>query len=255
MRRLESGISVDNEAFSDVTRYENETISRTTIINSNVRFPIFWSCHLDHLVFDTCDLTNARFFAGSTIDHCTFSHSDLRSVGIGKNEAVFTNCEFSSCDMRGMTLENATFIDCTFSNCRFNDRVLQAANIVNCTFAGKLIDITFEGNGKQKLIANFENCTLDGVRFLGCDLAVCIPPASKNHLYVEHVSARVKKALEKIDDDPTLSDHDRKILVRSLRKLEQMEQYIFNTKYMENIHGAAFVERFFSHLGCSKDQI
>ena len=62
------------------------------------------------------------------------------------------------------------FIDCTFSNCRFNDRVLQAANIVNCTFAGKLIDITFDGNGKQKLIANFENCTLDGVRFIGCDL-------------------------------------------------------------------------------------
>ncbi|MDG3043621.1 pentapeptide repeat-containing protein [Bacillus sp. B6(2022)] len=92
-----------------------------------------------------------------------------------------------------MTLENATFIDCTFSNCRFNDRVLQAANIVNCTFAGKLIDITFEGNGKQKLIANFENCTLDGVRFIGCDLAACIPPASKNHLYVEHVSARVKR--------------------------------------------------------------
>lgn len=79
---------------------------------------------------------------------------------------------------------------------------------------------------------------------------------SKNHLYVEHVSARVKKALEKIDDDdPTLSDDDRKILVRSLRKLEQMEQYIFNTKYMENIHGAAFVGRFFSHLGCSKDHM
>lgn len=147
------------------------------------------------------------------------------------------------------------FIDCTFSKCRFNDRVLQAANIVNCTFAGKLIDITFEGNGKQKLIANFENCTLDGVRFTGCDLAACIPPASKNHLYVENVSSRVKKALEKIDDDPTLSDDDRKILVRSLRKLEPMEQYMFNTKHMEKIYGAAFVERFFSHLGCSKEHI
>lgn len=61
MRRLESGISIDNESFSDIARYENETISKTTIINSNVRSPIFWSCHLDHLVFDTCDLTNARF--------------------------------------------------------------------------------------------------------------------------------------------------------------------------------------------------
>ncbi|MGM5474875.1 pentapeptide repeat-containing protein [Bacillus pumilus] len=193
MRRVESGISIDNETFSDVTRYENETISRTTIINSNVRSPIFWSCHLDHLVIDTCDLTNARFFAGSTIDHCTF--------------------------------------------------------------AGKLIDITFEGNGKQKLIADFEYCTLDGVRFIGCDLSACNPPAFKNHLYVENVSERVKKALEKIDDDPTLSDDDRKILVRSLRKLEQMEQYIFNTKHMEKIYGPAFVERFFSHLGCSKGHI
>ncbi|QHQ77002.1 pentapeptide repeat-containing protein [Bacillus pumilus] len=208
---------------------------------------------MDHLVFDTCDLTNARFFAGSTIDHCTFIRSDLRSVGIGKNEAVFTNCVFSSCDMRGMTLENATFIDCAFSRCRFNDRVLQVANIVNCTFAGKLIDITFEGNGKQKLIADFKYCTLDGVRFIGCDLSACNPPAFK--IYVENVSERVKKALEKIGDDPTLSDDDRKILVRSLRKLEQMEQYIFNTKHMEKIYGPAFVERFFSHLGCSKGHI
>ncbi|WP_239646669.1 pentapeptide repeat-containing protein [Bacillus zhangzhouensis] len=217
-------------------------ISRTTIINSNVRSPIFWSCHLHHLVFDSCDLTNARFFAGSTIDHCTFIRSDLRSVGIARDEAVFTNLEFSSCDMRGMTLENATFIDCTFYKCRFNDRVLQTSNIVNCTFTGKLVDITFEGNGKQKLIANFEKCTLDGVRFTGCDLTQCIPPTSKNHLYVEKVSARVKNALEKIDDDPALSDDDRKILVRSLRKPEHMEQYIFNTAHIKKIYGTAFVE-------------
>lgn len=73
MRRLESGMSVDNEIFSDIVRYEHETISGTTINNSNVHSPIFWSCHLRHLIFDTCDLTNARFFAGSTIDYCTFN--------------------------------------------------------------------------------------------------------------------------------------------------------------------------------------
>lgn len=61
MRRLESGMLVDNEIFSDIVRYEHETISGTTINNSNVHSPIFWSCHLRHLVFDTCDLTNARF--------------------------------------------------------------------------------------------------------------------------------------------------------------------------------------------------
>ncbi|KPN14967.1 hypothetical protein AKG37_17340 [Bacillus australimaris] len=253
MRRLESGQLVDNKIFSDIVSYENETISETTVINSNVRSPIFWSCHLHHLVFDTCDLTNARFFARSKIDHCTFIRSDLRSVGIARNEAIFTNCEFSSCDMRGMTLENAVFIDCTFYQCRFNDRVLQVANIVNCSFSGKLVDITFEGDGKQKLIANFENCTLDGVRFTGCDLSQCIPPTSKNHLYIENVSARVKYALTKIDDDPHLSDEDRKVLVRSLRKLEHMKQYMFNTAHMKKIHGAVFVERFFSYLECNKD--
>ncbi|KZE70986.1 hypothetical protein A9P44_19080 [Paenibacillus polymyxa] len=251
MRRLVSGMSVDNELFSDIVRYEDETIRGTTIINSNVGSPIFWSCNLHHLVFDTCDLTNARFFAGSTIDNCTFIRSDLRSVGIARDEAVFTNCEFSSCDMRGMTLENATFIDCTFYKCRFNDRILQAANIVNCSFAGKLVDITFEGNGKQKLIANFENCILDGVRFVNCDLTQCTPPKSKNYLYVEQVSARVKNALTKIDDDPSLSDDDRKVLVRSLRKLEYMEQYIFNTAHMKKIYGDVFVERFFSSLECN----
>ncbi|CAM5352693.1 hypothetical protein BSAF29S_00636 [Bacillus safensis subsp. safensis] len=246
-------MSVDNEIFSDIVRYEHETISAATINNSNVHSPIFWSCHLRHLAFDTCDLTNARFFAGSTIEHCTFIRSDLRSVGIARDEAVFTNCEFSSCDMRGMTLENAAFINCTFYQCRFHDRVLQAANIVNCTFTGKLVDITFEGNGKQKLIANFENCTLDGVCFKGCDLSQCIPPASKNHLYVEEISARVKSALTKINNDCQLSDEDRKVLVRRLRKLEHMEQYIFNTAQMEKIHGAVFVERFFSYLECNKE--
>lgn len=54
-------MSVDNEIFSDIVRYEHETISAATINNSNVHSPIFWSCHLRHLVFDTCDLTNARF--------------------------------------------------------------------------------------------------------------------------------------------------------------------------------------------------
>ncbi|MDO7904796.1 pentapeptide repeat-containing protein [Paenibacillus sp. JX-17] len=250
MRRLESGMSVDNESFSDIVRYEHETISGTTIINSNVGSPIFSSCNLHHLVFDSCDLTNARFFAGSTIDHCTFIRSDLRSVGIARDEAVFNNCEFSSCDMRGMTLENAAFIDCTFDKCGFNDRILQAANIVNCSFTGKLVDITFEGNGKQKLIANFENCILDGVRFVGCDLTQCIPPKSKNHVYVEQVSARVKKALTKIDDAPNLSDDDRKVLLRGLRKLEHVEQYIFNTVHMKKIYGDVLVERFFSSLEC-----
>lgn len=61
MRRLESGMSVNNELFSDIVRYEHETISETTIINSNIGSPIFWSCNLQHLIFDTCDLTNARF--------------------------------------------------------------------------------------------------------------------------------------------------------------------------------------------------
>ncbi|MFP7466610.1 pentapeptide repeat-containing protein [Bacillus safensis] len=116
MRRLESGMSVDNEIFSDIVRYEHETISGTTINNSNVHSPIFWSCYLRHLVFNTCDLTNARFFADSTIDHCTFIRSDLRSVGIARDEAVFTNCEFSSCDMRGMTLENAALSTVHFIN-------------------------------------------------------------------------------------------------------------------------------------------
>lgn len=241
-------MTIDNEIFTDIVRYEHETISETTITNSNIGSPIFWSCNLKHLVFDTCDFTNARFFAGCTIDHCTFIRSDLRSVGIARNEAVFTNCEFPSCDLRGMTLENATFIDCTFFKCRFNDRILQAANIVNCSFTGKLVDITFEGDGTQKLIANFENCILDGVRFVGCDLTQCIPPKSKNHVYVEQVSSRVKKAMKKIDDDADLSDDDRKVLVRNLRKLEHMEQYIFNTAHMKKIYGDVFVERFFSSM-------
>lgn len=64
-------------------------------------------------------------------------------------------------------------------------------------------------------------------------------------------TSRVKNALKKIDDDPNLSDDDRKVLVRSLRKLEHMEQYIFNTAHMKKIYGDVFVERFFSSLECN----
>ncbi len=53
MRRLESGVSLNNELFADIVSYEHETISGTTQINSNVGLPIIWSCHLRHLVFDT----------------------------------------------------------------------------------------------------------------------------------------------------------------------------------------------------------
>ena len=41
MRRLESGMSIDNELFTDIVRYEHVTISGTTIKNSNVGSPIF----------------------------------------------------------------------------------------------------------------------------------------------------------------------------------------------------------------------
>ncbi|WP_244660866.1 hypothetical protein [Paenibacillus sp. CFBP 13594] len=61
----------------------------------------------------------------------------------------------------------------------------------------------------------------------------------------------MKNALTKIDDDPNLSDDDRKVLIRSLRKLEQMEQYIFNTAQMKKIYGDFFVEQFFSCLDCN----
>ncbi len=52
----------------------------------------------------------------------------------------------------------------------------------------------------------------------------------------------------KIDDDPDLSKEDWKVLVRSLRKLEHIEQYIFNKVYLKKIYGDVFVERFFSSL-------
>ncbi|RPK31244.1 hypothetical protein EDO6_01871 [Paenibacillus xylanexedens] len=39
--------------------------------------------------------------------------------------------------------------------------------------------------------------------------------------------------------------------VRSLRRLEPMEQYIFNTAHMKKIYGDVFVERFFSSLDCN----
>ncbi|MEW4371963.1 pentapeptide repeat-containing protein [Paenibacillus kandeliae] len=251
MSRLESGMSADNALFSDMVRYEHETISGATVSNSNMGAPIFWNCQLQQLVLDSCDLNNARLFAGCTIDQCTFTRCDLRAVGIAQGEAVFTHCTFSSCDMRGMTLENATFIDCTFYKCRFNDRILQVENIVRCSFTGKLVDITFEGNGKQKLIANFEHCILDGVQFIGCDLTECIPPTSKNHLYVEQVSERARHAMAVINDDSNLTEEQRKVLVRYLRKLEHMEQYIWNTAHMKNIYGDDFVETLFRSLGCN----
>lgn len=88
---------------------------------------------------------------------------------------------------------------------------------------------------------------------MNCDLTQCIPPKSKNHLYVEQVSSRVKNAMTKIDHDPNLSDDERKVLVRSMRKLEHMNQYIFNTVHMKKTYGDVFVERFFSSLDVQRE--
>ncbi len=248
MRQLQSNMSVDNESFQDIVRYENESIHNATITNSNVGSPLFFGCTLKKVRFDTCDLSNARFFADCTIDICTFTRCDLRAVGIGKDEAVFVNCEFVACDMRGMTIEHATFIDCVFSKCKLNDRVLQASHMVNCTFVGKLVDITFEGNGRSRLQANFESCILDGVVFRGCDLTLAVPPKLPNHVYVDDLSKRVQQALLHIPQDDEWSDDDQKMLLRYVRKLEGMEQYIFNTAYMKKIYGDLFVRKLVQYL-------
>ncbi|WP_254438224.1 hypothetical protein [Paenibacillus sp. DCT19] len=50
--------------------------------------------------------------------------------------------------------------------------------------------------------------------------------------------------MTKIDDDLDLSEEDRKVLVRSLRKLEHMEQYIFNTVYLKRIYGDVLLSDF-----------
>ncbi|MFD1887263.1 pentapeptide repeat-containing protein [Paenibacillus wenxiniae] len=248
MRKLESYIAVDNEPFQEIVRYENESIHSATIANSNVGSPIFFGCTLKQMVFDTCDLNNARFFADCTIDTCTFVRCDLRAVGIGEDEAVFVNCEFISCDMRGMTIEHATFIDCVFSKCKLSNRVLQVSHLVNCTFAGKLIDITFEGKGRSKLQADFENCILDGVEFRGCDLTQSVPPKLKNHVYVDDLAPRIQQALLHIPQDDELSGNEQKRLLRYVQKLEGVEQYIFNTAYMKKIYGDWFVRKFVQYV-------
>ncbi|WP_034919528.1 pentapeptide repeat-containing protein [Erwinia sp. 9145] len=249
MRNLESNISVENELFFDIVRYEKQSISQATIKRSNVGSPIFINCKLDDVIFDECDLSNTRFFSDCTIEMCKFIHSDLRAIGIGKDEAVFIKCEFASCDMRGMTMENAKFIDCVFIKCKINGRTLKPSNIINCTFTGKLVDITFEGKGKEKLLASFESCILEGAVFIGCDLTHCIPPKLKNHLYIDQLSKRVKIALEMLSKDESLSGDDKKLLIRKINKLSNTEQYIFNIKQMEKTYNDIFVENFFKFLG------
>ncbi len=249
MRKLESNIVVDNEPFQDIVRYENESIYNTMILNCNVGSPIFFGCTLKEMVFDTCDLNNARFFSDCTIEECKFNHCDLRSIGIEENKAVFTDCEFIGCDMRGMTLENATFIRCQFKKCKLNNRILKEARIVDCCFVGKLIDITFEGEGKQKWIVNFEECILDDVHFINCNLIACIPPKFKDHLYVDDLSVRIKSALTIANKNFDLSVDERKRLVRSLNKLQNNQQYIFNITNMKKNYGDMFTVVFLNSLG------
>ncbi|WP_322906294.1 pentapeptide repeat-containing protein [Paenibacillus sp. SGZ-1009] len=252
MRKLESAISVNYETFMDIVKYENEQISGATVYHSNLGSPLFFHCILQQLRLDHCDLNNARFFAACTIEQCQFIHCDLRAVGIGDGEAVFTKCEFIGCDMRGMTLEHATFIDCTFNKCTFSDRILKASRIVNCCFVGKLSEITFEGTGKQKLKADFANCRLNGVQFIGCDLTACIPPNYPDHLYVNDLSARIANALMTTDANIALSADERKQLVRSLNNLQRNEQYIFNMTYMNKMYGATFTKAWVGSLGLAE---
>lgn len=48
-----------------------------------------------------------------------------------------------------------------------------------------LQNVVFFGSGKKKLKLNLENCKLDSVDFIGCDLSGCTPPKAKDHSELE----------------------------------------------------------------------
>lgn len=248
MTKLESGKKIDGENFEDVVRYDNQVINDTVVKNSNVGSPIFFGCNLKNISFENCDLNNSRFFSGCIIDSCQFTRSDLRATGIEKGEAFFKDCEFNACDMRGMTLESVNFINCKLIKCKFNGRVLNVMDIQNCTFSGKLVDITFQGEGKSSLNANLEDCILEGVVFNNCDLSACIPPKQKDHIYIKDLSSKIKNATRLVDANKSLAEDDKKSLLRFFKRLGTMEQYIFNVAHIRKTYGDGFFRLLSSFL-------
>lgn len=147
-----------------------------------------------------------------------------------------------------MTLENAKFINCKIIKCKFNDRILNVTEIEGCTFAGKLVDITFQGDGKSSLNANLEDCILEGVVFNDCDLSLCIPPKQKDHIYIQNLSSKIKSATKLASEDKILTEDDKKSLLRFFKRPGTMDQYIFNLSHIRKLYGDDFFRLLSSYL-------
>ena len=249
--RLAANLNLSNIIFGRCEVYRHEKFFNSIFEDSNINLPIFYGCKFDNCIFKSSDLNNSKFFEFNEFENCHFLHCDMRNIGVGNNGLYFKKTEFNACDMRGMNLESTSFFECTFEKCKIISVTFHANKIQKSSFNGTLIDVKFEGDGKEKLELDFKKSKFQGVEFHNIDLSQSVPPKIKNHYYVSNLKYRCSNALVKLNSDKTIDENIKKILSRRIKKLSGNEDYIFNYKFIEDIEGSDFAKNFFDILEIS----
>ena len=127
----------------------------------------FYSCHLDHSVFDECIGERATFH--QSLDSCSFVGANLRSCyfnySIARNcnftNAKLVSCNFQNADLRGSRFSNADCRECTFFGANLIGCDFRGANLEDAVFCAVSIDKStdFRGSDLTKTLARdwFDN--------------------------------------------------------------------------------------------------
>lgn len=246
MRKLLYNLILDSENFPPAIEYRAGEIVDAIISNSDINGPIFVGVNIKDCIFKNCDLSNMRLFENCIIENCHFVRCDLRSIGIGVDQAIFKNCKFEKSDFRTNTIDHALLIDCVFESCNMKGTTFKVEKIVNCIFIGKIVETKFHGNNfRDKLLVNLFKANFDGVEFEKCDLSSVIVPQCDDVVYLDGLIERSIKAAEKAE---LIRDKETsKIMQRRINKYSSCDNYIFDRKYFEKYDGGRnFWELFFS---------
>ncbi len=164
-----SAIKNSSRDIQDFTRRLDE--GEIAFENLNLVGFDFGPHNIQHVVFERCCLDLSRF-AGNTIH--TMNSCSAKG-------ARFQGCTFKN------SFRNADFTDAKFQNCTISAANFPNANFSNATFASKAVLAKLGG-------ASFEQASLVGSGFLGCDLRdACFPkdaiPGSKDQTDKKKIQA------------------------------------------------------------------
>lgn len=105
----------------------------------------------------------------SFFDDQTYNNIDFTLKGLPEGE--YDNCNFESCHLEGVNLNNRQFSECIFTNCNLSNTTIEQAAFRDATFNNcKLLGLRFDTCNQFIFSVRFANCSLNLAAFYKCKM-------------------------------------------------------------------------------------